>query len=88
MVCADCQNSVEVRVTQDRIARLLGVRRESVNHATTVLQEKGCVRITRGHVHIVDVAQLEAFACECLGLIRAYGETRIAGVSGFAAAAM
>ena len=70
LVCADRLNSVEVRVTQDQLARLLGVRRESVNHATSMLQAQGCLRIGRGHMHIIDAARLEESACECLGLIR------------------
>ena len=70
LVCADRLNTVEVRVTQDQLARLLGVRRESVNHATSLLQASGCLRIGRGHVRIVDAARLEESACECLSLIR------------------
>ena len=70
LVSADRLNTVEVRVTQDQLARLLGVRRESVNHATSLLQSSGCLRIGRGHMHIVDAARLEKSACECLGLIR------------------
>lgn len=70
LVCADRLDAADVRVTQDQLARLLGVRRESVNHATSMLQSTGCVRISRGHVHIVDAARLEESACECLGFIR------------------
>ena len=70
LVCADRLNSADVPATQDQVARLLGVRRESVNHVTSALQSDGCLRICRGHMQIVDSGRLEAFACECLNVIR------------------
>ena len=70
LVCADRLSSADVSVTQDRVARLLGVRRESVNHATSALQSDGCLCIYRGHMQIIDSGRLEGLACECLGVIR------------------
>ena len=67
--------SVELYVTQDEIAALLGVRREEIVEAATRLQDAGLIRHTRAHVAVLNRAGLRLRACECLGVIqKEYGQ--------------
>ncbi len=58
------------RLTHEFIGQMLGVRRAGVTAAAGVLQQAGWVHYHRGHITIVDRAGLEAFACECYGVVR------------------
>ena|SRR5450631_1074764 len=61
----DRQASNELPLTHERIAELMGVRRESVTEAARKLQIAGCIRYTRGHISVLDRTGLEARSCEC-----------------------
>jgi len=60
----------EVVVTQELIATMLGVRRESVTKAAGQLQEAGLIHCTRGHVEVLDRAELEQRSCECHAVVK------------------
>lgn len=60
------QSEHTLQLTEEQIASVLGVRRESVSQATVRLQEEGLIRHHRGLVEILDRDSLEAKACECL----------------------
>lgn len=70
LLCADRAPSGELRMTQELIAHMLGVRREGITEAAGRLQAAGLIRYTRGRIAIVDRAGLEARACECYDAIR------------------
>lgn len=55
----------ELSMTHDLIARLLGVRRETISQAAMRLQERGYVRYTRGHIRVLDRRGLETMSCGC-----------------------
>lgn len=57
--------SQELLMTQELLARLLGVRREGVTQAALKLQHAGAIRYQRGRIDVLDRAQLEHGACEC-----------------------
>lgn len=57
--------SNELRMTQELIANMLGVRRESVAEAAGKLQEEGLIQYSRGHIVVTDRAGLEQRVCEC-----------------------
>jgi len=63
--------SNDVVVTQEMIAAVLGVRRESVTQAAGVLQKAGVIRYRRGHVAVLSRPALEAAACECYSVVAA-----------------
>jgi CRP-like cAMP-binding protein len=63
------QNDV-LRVTQESIANLLGVRREGVTGAAGKLQSAGLIQYSRGQITVLDRAGLEDEACECYRVIR------------------
>lgn len=60
----------EFRLTQEFLARMLGVRRPSVTVAAGDLQRAGFIRYQRGRIRIADRAGLEAGACECYETLR------------------
>lgn len=66
----DCMDSDELKLTQEFISHMLGVRRAGVTQAAQKLQEKGLIRYHRGHVQILDQRGLEAAACECVMTMR------------------
>jgi CRP-like cAMP-binding protein len=61
----------ELVMTQELLASLLGVRRESITQAAGRLQELGHIRYRRGHITVLDAAGLRATACECYGVVKA-----------------
>lgn len=73
--------SNEISMTQDLIATMLGVRRESVTEAARKLQDEGLIHYSRGRITVIDRAGLEAHICECYAIIRkAYDRLLGAGV--------
>ena len=60
----------ELLITQESVARMLGVRRESVTEAAGRLQQAGWIRLRRGRIAVSDKAGLETCACECYALVK------------------
>ena len=60
----------ELKMTQELIANMLGVRREGVTEGATRLQQAGLIRYARGHITVLDRAGLEARTCECYAVVR------------------
>ncbi len=56
-------------MTQETIATMLGVRRETVTEAACALQAAGLIRYARGRIELVDRSGLERRACECHGVV-------------------
>lgn len=57
-------------MTQELIARILGVRREGVTEAAGKLQRAGLIRYSRGHIDVLDRDGLESSVCECYGVVK------------------
>ena len=66
----DRQDDADMQVTQERIATLLGVRREGVTHGALKLQKAGLIEYHRGHISILDREGLEERSCECYAVVR------------------
>jgi len=66
----DRRNDSEVTVTQERIAGMLGVRREGVTGAALKLQKAGLIQYRRGRIAILDRSGLERRSCECYSVVR------------------
>ncbi len=60
----------ELVMTQELVASMLGVRRESVTDAAGRLQTSGYIRYRRGHISVLDRAGLEGRACECYSVVK------------------
>jgi hypothetical protein len=61
----DRSQSNELWFTQESIAGMLGVRRESITKETGELQAAGLIQNGRGRILVIDRPKLEARACEC-----------------------
>ena len=57
-------------LTQEFLAKMLGVRRVSVTEIAGDLQREGIIEYIRRQIRILDSKRLEATACECYELIR------------------
>ncbi len=61
----------EFFLTQEYLAFMLGVSRQSVGHAVSGLQDQGLISYSRGAMHVLDRPGLEAASCECYETVRA-----------------
>lgn len=62
--------SGELIMTQELVANMLGVRRESVTTAAGNLQQVGCINYRRGHISILNRKVLEGRVCECYLVVK------------------
>jgi CRP-like cAMP-binding protein len=60
----------ELVMTQELVAGLLGVRRESITQAAGRLQALGHIRCRRGHISVLSASGLQASACECHAVVK------------------
>ncbi len=70
LLSMDRLRSNELAVTQELIANLLGVRREGVTEAAGRLHAAGLITYRRGHITVIDRAQLERRSCECYAVVK------------------
>ena len=70
----DLTQSDTLKLTQEFIAQMLGVRRTSVTLVAGTLQQAGLVKLRRGTVQILDVEGLRSSACECYETVRMHYE--------------
>jgi CRP-like cAMP-binding protein len=70
----DLTGSDDLKLTQEFLAQMLGVRRTSVSLVAGTLQKAGMIRYRRGNIHLVDIAQLEDGACECYTTVKNHYE--------------
>lgn len=61
----DRSPSNELKVTQEMISIMLGVRRESITAAAGKLQDDGLITYRRGNITVIDRQGLERYAGEC-----------------------
>ena len=61
--------SLDVKITQDALATLLGVRRERLSFAFARLKAIGLLSFKRGSIFICDTSVLKNYACDCFSLI-------------------
>jgi len=62
----------DLLLTQEFLAQMMGVTRTSVTTVAGELQKAGMITYSRGRLHIVDVAQIQKWACECDEDIRSH----------------
>jgi CRP-like cAMP-binding protein len=82
LIAGDRSHSETFRVTQASISAILGVRREGVNRAASLLQQRKLIRYVRGRLTIVNRRALQAAACSCYSAARDAHLLQYPGVSG------
>lgn len=70
----DLTQTDEIKLTQEYLAQMLGVRRTSVTVVARTLQEAGLITYRRGNIRINDVKGLRGVACECYEKVRSHYE--------------
>ena len=70
LLMLDRLSSDEVRMTQELIANMLGVRREGVTEAAGRLQADGLIEYSRGRIRVLDRQRLESSVCECYAVVK------------------
>lgn len=56
---------LDLVLTQEFLAQMIGVARSSVSSVAAALQKSGLISYSRGHIHIDDLAGVRKAACEC-----------------------
>ncbi len=69
LTSADRMESEQLHLTQEYLARMLGVQRSTVTVAAGNLQRDALIGYSRGRLHISDRPGLTARACECYGIV-------------------
>lgn len=58
-----------IHMTQDQLGRLAGLRRETISHAATRLQQSGALSYRRGQIVVENRPTLQSHACDCYQLV-------------------
>lgn len=61
----------DLPLTQDFLAQMIGVKRNSVSLVAHILQAAGLIKYSRGHIRIVDIDGLKDISCECYAAVNA-----------------
>jgi CRP-like cAMP-binding protein len=70
LLSLDRLSSNKVRMTQELIANMLGVRRPGITEAARKLQAAGVIEYRRGLITVPNRAKLAAHACECYAVVK------------------
>jgi CRP-like cAMP-binding protein len=70
LLSLDRLSGSELRMTQELIANMLGVRREGVTEAALKLQKAGLIQYSRGRILVLDRAGLQQRSCECYAVVK------------------
>ncbi|MGJ7571548.1 Crp/Fnr family transcriptional regulator [Variovorax sp. RB2P76] len=70
LMSLDRLSGSQLTMTQELIANMLGVRRESVTESALKLQQAGLIRYARGQITVIDRQALERRCCECYEVVK------------------
>jgi Mn-dependent DtxR family transcriptional regulator len=70
LLSLDRLDGVELVMTQELIANMLGVRREGVTESALKLQRAELIQYARGHITVLNRAGLENRTCECYAVVK------------------
>lgn len=77
----DRSSTHKVSMTQESLANVLGVRRETISDAAGKLQEAGVITYSRGHIEVTDRTKLVALSCECYDIVKKQYDELLAELS-------
>jgi hypothetical protein len=78
LMTGDCARSGDIRLTQEFIAYMLGVRRVGISNAASDLQKRKLIKCGRGKITILDKKGLGEAACECYKVIKRINDSAYA----------
>jgi CRP-like cAMP-binding protein len=70
LLTRDRAGSDAFSLTQEFLAKMLGVRRASITDIALDLQDRGMIAYGRGQIEIIDGVRLESESCECYRILR------------------
>ena len=70
LLSLDRLEGMELVMTQELIANMLGVRREGITEGALKLQRAGLIKYSRGRIVVLDRPGIEKLACECYAVVK------------------
>lgn len=70
LLSLDRLQTQDIAMTQELIANMLGVRRESVTEVAGNFQREGIIRYSRGRITVLSRRRLEQTVCECYAVVK------------------
>ena len=70
LLCFDRLEGNELRMTQESIGAMIGVRREGINAAAARLQAMGAISYRRGSITLLDRSKLQGLVCSCYQVVQ------------------
>lgn len=67
----DLSDNVNLPLTQETLAEMIGVRRNAISLVAHALQRAGIIRYSRGQIEIIDLPALKATSCDCYSAVKA-----------------
>jgi CRP-like cAMP-binding protein len=67
----DLSGNEVLPLTQEFLARMIGVRRNAISIVAHALRQAGTIRYSRGHIAIADAEALRKTSCECYRAVKA-----------------
>jgi CRP-like cAMP-binding protein len=67
----DLAGEDKLNLTQDFLAQMIGVQRNSVSTVAHTLQQAGIIKYARGHIEITNLKALKDASCECYEAVNA-----------------
>jgi len=67
----DISGDESLPLTQEFLARMIGVQRNAVSLVAHALQQAGIIRYSRGQIHITNMEGLRETSCECYHAVKA-----------------
>ena len=67
----DLAGEEKLHLTQDFLAQMIGVQRNSVSTVAHALQQAGIIKYSRGHIEITNLEALKEASCECYQAVNA-----------------
>jgi CRP-like cAMP-binding protein len=68
----DTAGSDQIKLTQEFLSHMLGVRRATVSIAAVALQDAGLIRYSRGKITVLGQPGMGRRSCECYEVVRQY----------------
>lgn len=69
LMCHDRSKNDELPLTQEFLATMVAVSRQSISGGAQVIQEQGLIRYSRGTIAVLDRPGLEKIACDCYEIV-------------------